>query len=134
MRGFIHMSDAVLIAIHGLVIIARESGTAASSRQIAEKIGASFNTVAKVMQRLVKAKLISSERGPAGGFALVKPASGISLYDIYTVMEGEPEDKGCILGASGCSMGKCIFEGTVQKISNDFRQFLTARKLSHYIG
>jgi Rrf2 family protein len=132
MKGFINLSESVLIAIHGLVIIASDAKATASSRKISEKTGTSFNTVSKVMQRLVKARFISSERGPSGGFTINKPASGISLYEIYTAFEGEPATEGCLFELSGCSMGKCIFEGTVQKISSDFKQFLMSRKLSHY--
>jgi Rrf2 family transcriptional regulator, nitric oxide-sensitive transcriptional repressor len=133
MKRFINISEGALIAIHGLILIARAEDTHASSRYISEKTGASCNTVSKVMQRLVKAKFIESERGPRGGFTLIKAASQVSLYDVLTVIEGEPEDKECIFDAKECPIGECIFGGTYKKISNDFTRYLKDQKLSQYV-
>ena len=43
-----------------------------------------------------------SYRGPAGGIALAKPASDISLIEIITALEGTDFFKGCILALPNC--------------------------------
>jgi Rrf2 family protein len=45
----------------------------------------------KVLQQLVKSRLLASERGPSGGFSLRKPANKITLLDIIEAIEGPIE-------------------------------------------
>ncbi len=51
------------------------------------KIPRSF--LAKILQKLVKAKIVRSYRGVKGGFSLAKPAREISLLDVLEAIEGK---------------------------------------------
>lgn len=42
----------------------------------------------KIMQQLVKARILASKRGPGGGFSLARPANKISLLELVEAVEG----------------------------------------------
>ena len=77
MAKIFSMSEAASIAIHSMVLIARnENGI--NAVKIAEQTGSSKNHISKVAQRLVKNDLLKSVRGPLGGFTLKKSPADIT--------------------------------------------------------
>ena len=77
-------------------------GSTALRSEIAEaqKIPGSF--MAKILRRLVRARLLHSSRGVKGGFCLAKPASEISMLDILEAIEGPLSMARCVPDARGC--------------------------------
>jgi Rrf2 family protein len=59
---------------------------------------------AKILRKLVKAGLLRSARGVNGGFALSRPASGISLLDIVEAIEGPIHLTECAPDPENCSL------------------------------
>lgn len=57
----------------------------------------------KILQNLVKQKILVSTKGPNGGFALAHSADRISLYDIVKIVDGEDFFKNCLIGLHPCS-------------------------------
>jgi Rrf2 family protein len=43
------------------------------------------------LRRLVDAQLMHGVSGPGGGYALARPASKITLYDVVVAVEGAPD-------------------------------------------
>ena len=83
-------------------------GTTALRNEIAEAQTIPGSFMAKILRRLVRARLLNSSRGVKGGFCLAKPASEISMLDILQAIEGPlsiarcvPDPRGCEW-ASGC--------------------------------
>ena len=107
MPKVIHFSEAASIGIHSLIVLAREK-KAMNAIQLAEKIGASKHHIGKVLQRLVKDGLLTSSRGPTGGFKLKKEPSEILIYDIYRSIEGEIEIGECPDENHICPVDMCI--------------------------
>jgi len=76
-------------AIRSLVYLARiPEGKFAMARNIAqeEKIPAHF--LAKILQELARKGMLSSNRGPSGGFSLRIPAAKIKLLDLVEALDG----------------------------------------------
>jgi Rrf2 family protein len=132
MSKVVTMSEAASLAIHAIVLIA-SSDKQVNVNKIATATAASKNHLAKVMQRLVKSNLVSSTRGPAGGFVLRKSATEISLYDIYLSVEGPIELAHCPLDRPICPFDKCIMGGIMHKLTNDFKKYLMSEKVSNFI-
>lgn len=80
-------TELAIIALHHMHL-----GTRTNTSTLAAMIGAKENTLHKVLQRLVKAELLTSERGPSGGFQLCRPINLISLRHVVEAMEPAPED------------------------------------------
>jgi hypothetical protein len=69
MDTILRISDAANLAIHAMAHIARSKGNVNHSvGEIAGEQGVSVAHLSKVMQRLVKVGLLTSRRGPGGGF------------------------------------------------------------------
>jgi len=109
MNGFVNIPEAASLAFHGMGLLAA-GGQRMNVREMAEVTGASEAHLAKVFQRLLKAGLVSSERGPRGGYELARDPAEISLLDIYTAIEGAPQTGGfCLIHAEKCPFGHCLF-------------------------
>ena len=75
-----------------------------STTELAAVYGISATIVAKVLKKLARAGLVSSERGSRGGYRLARPADAISLREIVTALEGPISLTFC---SSGTSSGRC---------------------------
>ena len=109
MARIINFSESVLIAMHSLFLIANKAPEVINTKKIAKLTGASENTVAKVMQRIVKEKYVKSIRGPQGGFKLSKSPEKINFLDIYEAIEGKLETTECFFDSDNCPFNRCLF-------------------------
>lgn len=71
-------------------------------REVTEAIGSPEAFTAKILQQLVKSKLLDSFKGPSGGFELMKNKE-IRLADVVLVIDGEKLMEECVLGLDECS-------------------------------
>lgn len=132
MNKIINISEAASIAIHSTIAIAR-NGEKINSTKLAFMIKVSRNHLASVMQILTKNGIITSERGPRGGFLLKKEANKISLLDIYELIEGNIEKYKCVSNCASCPFKKCIFGGLTNKFFLEFKNYLGNTKISDLI-
>ncbi len=58
--------------------------------------------LAKILQQLVRHKILSSLKGPHGGFSLLKDPKEITLYEIVKVIEGDDIFNNCIIHGLSC--------------------------------
>jgi len=98
------LSNTCKTAIKAVIYLAGKSECAkASIREIADHINASEHTVGKVLQTLARQKIISSLKGPAGGFFLSEQQKFQPISGIVETIEGKEVFKECGLGLSKCS-------------------------------
>lgn len=99
----------------------------AGIKEIAEEIEANEHTTAKILQLMVREKIISSNKGPNGGFYISRHAKKIRLIDIVKVVDGIDFFFECGLGLHKCSEKKpCPIHHTY-KVSREklFKEFST---------
>lgn len=118
------------MAIHAMVFLASESGRIVPSREIATKLRSSEAHLSKVLQRLAKAGLVSSTRGPKGGFVLKRSAREISLLEVYEAIEGRLEVTKCLLGQPICHGRRCIFGDLLRHVDQQTRKYFSRNMLS----
>jgi Rrf2 family protein len=58
------------------------------SQDVAKKYNIPLEYLLKIMQQLVRARILQSKRGPRGGFSLARPATKITMLDIVEGVEG----------------------------------------------
>ena len=75
------------LALHTLCHMASDPGRVRTSADIADHAGTNPVVVRRVLVKLRKAGLLSSEKGHAGGWQLAKPAHGITLADVYLALD-----------------------------------------------
>lgn len=126
------MSEAASIAIHSMVLIARNE-TGINAVKIAENTGFSKNHISKVLQRLVKDDLLKSVRGPSGGFMLRKDPQKLSLLAIYEAIEGRMIITDCPFENEVCHFDRCLMLNVVNKMALEFKRFLDKQTLKDYL-
>jgi Rrf2 family protein len=93
-----------MYGIRGMVAMA---STAQDRRwtlpEIAKETNAPEAFMGKIMQQLVKARLVSSVKGHGGGFALAASSrKRLTLADVVRVIDGDALFQGCALGFDKC--------------------------------
>lgn len=90
-------------ALRAMLLLAKpETSRALRADEIAEATGAPRNYMAKVLNAVAKAGLITSARGPAGGFTLALPADEITLSRVVELFDAVPTNPRCMLGSGPC--------------------------------
>ncbi len=124
MNGTLRFSEAFTLGLHAACYLAGMEGGRASTREIAGHLGVSEAHLAKVMQRLVRAGLLKSARGPGGGFTLRRKGSDITLMDLYETLEGPFSPTTCLLGREACLWNSCVLGGLLRAVNERMESFL----------
>ncbi len=72
-------------------------------KKIADDLDVPTPFLAKQLQLLSRSKLISSTKGPQGGFYLSDNNRSKSLWDVILCIDGEEKFNECFLGKEECS-------------------------------
>jgi Rrf2 family nitric oxide-sensitive transcriptional repressor len=67
--------------------LAGQPDRAFSTADMAVELGISRNHLVKIIQTLSGAGIVATRRGVGGGFALARPASGITIGEVVRVLE-----------------------------------------------
>jgi len=99
------LSNTCKYAVRALIYLGRysEDGTKIGIKKIASDLMIPTPFLGKILQNLVKQKILVSTKGPNGGFGLGKKTSEISLYEIVRIVDGEDFFKNCLIGLQPCS-------------------------------
>lgn len=119
MQNLLRISDAVSLAFHTLWLLAEQENEEGylSTPDIADKLAVSEHHLQKVHQRLTKAGFIRAVRGPKGGFCLNRPASEITLLEVFESIDGPMEPSRCLLGRAQCRMENCLLGCLVDQVN-----------------
>lgn len=80
-------SQTVEYALRAMVHLASEAPAACTTDQIAEATLVPRAYLAKVLQSLIRAGLIRSQRGLRGGMTLAKPAAELTVLEVVNAVE-----------------------------------------------
>jgi len=90
-------------ALRAILLLARSSADRPlRADEIARGIGAPGNYLAKTMNALAKAGIVTSARGPFGGFSLAIPANELSVARIIECFDEPRTQVTCLLGTVPC--------------------------------
>ncbi len=131
MSGIFHISDAASIAMHAMACIAA-AGHKLRSVELSHITGFSKSHIAKVLSLLVRAGLLDSDRGPQGGFQLARPASSITLLEVFEAVEGRLDEEPCNDPCPLCNASGCLTGGLARRFNEEFRKYMSSRKLSDF--
>jgi Rrf2 family transcriptional regulator, iron-sulfur cluster assembly transcription factor len=99
------LSNTSRYAIRAVIYLALNSKDDAKIgiKQISKELEIPTPFLGKILQTLAKHKLLSSTKGPHGGFGLAKSSYDISLMDIVEIIDGIDDFNSCILGLKTCT-------------------------------
>ena len=98
------LSQTAVYALRATLCLAeREPHERLRVDDIAAELGVPRNYLSKILHVLARDGVLSSSRGPGGGFTLARPASELKLEEIVQRFDGFPSESGCLLGRTECS-------------------------------
>ena len=133
MAQIIQISEAASLALHSMVLLAASPDRSLTVKEITARIGVSEAHLSKVMQRLAKAGLVKSTRGPRGGFILGDGGLAISLLSIFESIEGPMHDAQCILDLDSCPFRDCLFGGLLSRMTSEFKEYMKTKTLGDMV-
>jgi Rrf2 family protein len=102
---------------------------ACSAKDLAEIYGLPQEALAKILQRLVRSKLLISQQGTNGGYVLSRDPREISALEVIRAIEGPLFLTSCRNQEKACSQSsKCTVREPLQKVSRAIEEVL--RKLT----
>jgi Rrf2 family protein len=116
------------MAIH--YIAAHGDDGAVSAKRIAEEFSIPQERLAKILQRLAKKRLITSQNGPKGGYVLTRAAQEVTVGQVLRALEGPVRIVSCMVEEDDCpQFSRCNLRRPVQKIQASISSLLDAMTL-----
>lgn len=118
-------ADYALLALRHLAVPGPRA--TASARELAENYDLPPELLAKVLQQLVKAGLLSSQQGIRGGYGLARPAASISVVDVIQAIDGPMTVTACSETDHSCDQyTKCNIRDPLWKMKDRIVSALSA--------
>ncbi|OYW13801.1 MAG: hypothetical protein B7X02_01370 [Rhodospirillales bacterium 12-54-5] len=111
-------SNRIFYAIEAVLVIAYHSKSGAvASRDVAERQGLPPRYLEPILQKMVRAGILKSVRGPQGGYILGRERRRITLADIAAVLE--PDDA---LPPAATPLGELILQPTLHTLQTAWKK------------
>lgn len=127
-------SKACEYAIRSSIYLAEQSveGRKCSLKETATSIASPEAFTAKILQKLKQNKLLSSDKGPGGGFFLSEQLlDSLRLKDIVFAVDGDQIYKGCGLGLKDCNEREpCPMHDHFKQIREDISEMLDTKVMT----
>ena len=108
-------ADYALMAMKHLAT--RQDAASASAREIAEAYEIPLELLAKILQKLVRARLLVSVQGTRGGYRLGRPPKTIPVADVIQAVDGPVTVTACSDDDHRCvQYSKCSIRDPLWKI------------------
>ena len=97
-----------------------------TAQQIAQDTAVPLPTVAKILNALARASVITSLRGAAGGYRLARPAEQVSIFEVVQALEGPIALTACVDGSEdSCEVESlCPMRGNWERVNDAIRTAL----------
>ncbi len=107
------LSNTCKYAVRAIVYLAmKDNGTdKIGIKQISSDLSIPTPFLGKILQILAKHKMLSSTKGPHGGFGITANTRNVTLFDIVQLFDGEDVFNECIIGMKFCCNNEDDTEG-----------------------
>jgi Rrf2 family protein len=127
-------ADYGLMALKYLAEQAQTTHDAQSAKDIAEAYHIPPQLLAKILQTLAKAGLLVSHAGTNGGYALARPASDISAFEVIRAVDGPLFITSCITIHGTCDLaGHCTIKEPLRKVNDSITNLLSDLRISDLV-
>ncbi len=114
-------ADYALIAMRHLA----EHPGPASAKDVASAYGIPQEALAKILQRLTKARLLRSLHGTRGGYTLARDSRQISALEVINVLEGPLFMTSCLSHGDCDQNDRCTVREPLRKVGERIQQVLS---------
>lgn len=130
------LSNACKYAVRAVLYLALQTdeNNKIGVKKIAEELETPQPFLAKLLQQLNKANLVSSTKGPNGGFYLSKQDNKNAVWDIIISIDGSSKFDDCFLGLSKCSdENPCPIHFIVSPFKEKLLENLKDKTITQYV-
>lgn len=114
-----------------LAHLARDDAELVSAAEVATATGIALPTVSKLLKLLAKKEIVTSTRGPHGGYRLARDARSISAADVIDALDGPVSITECSARDSHCDFeANCHVGSAWQRINVAIRRALNEISLA----
>jgi Rrf2 family transcriptional regulator, iron-sulfur cluster assembly transcription factor len=112
-------------ALRAVLFVAQGDGTrSCTAAMIAEALAVPRNYLGKVLHTLTGVGVLTSVRGPQGGFRLAVAAGELTLASVVEPFQRLPERRSCLLGSTPCDPAMpCTSHQQWQQVSDQVTTF-----------
>ena len=131
------LSRTAEYAVRAVIVLAREYGQrAVSADEIASILGAPHNYLSKTLNALARRGILTSARGPGGGFSLAVAPAVLTVADIVEVFaDANASDARCLIRDSPCDPAHpCDTHGRWTALTRSAREPLLRTVISELSG
>lgn len=98
------LSNTCKYAIRAVIFLGihRSDGVKIGIKEISKQLNIPTPFLGKILQNLVRYKLLTSTKGPHGGFGIEKDLFTVKLYDIILIVDGDSIFETCLIGLKPC--------------------------------
>jgi Rrf2 family protein len=122
-------ADYALLAMCHLAAHAERE--AVSARELAETYDIPAELLAKVLQKLVRARLLESHQGIRGGYGLSRPAMSVSVAEVIQAIDGPLTVTACSEDDQSCDQySKCGIRDPLWRIKDRIVSALAATSVA----
>ncbi len=120
------LSNTSKYALRAVIYLAVNAGE--DKRIGIKKISSDLNVptpfLGKILQMLAKHRLLSSTKGPNGGFGLGVPSDDIHLMDIVEIVDGQDSFHQCAIGVKYCAEQEnpCALHSRYAKLRDEIKE------------
>lgn len=135
MQHLLQVSRKVDYALRAMIYLAgKPAGVREPLQEIATRSEMPKDFLAKIVNTLVDAGLVTAVRGPHGGVAIAKPASEISFLDVIEAVEGPIQLNLCLDDSKGCThQSVCTMQSVWKAGQEQMLNVYRATKLSDLV-
>ena len=107
---------------------------AESAKDIAEAYHIPPQLLAKILQTLARAGLLISHAGTNGGYALARPASEITAFEVIRAIDGPLFITSCITIHGTCDLDShCTIKEPLRKVNDSIKDLLSGIRIADLI-
>jgi Rrf2 family protein len=112
--------------------------TGANAAQSAKDIADAYHIppplLAKILQTLARAGLLVSHAGTNGGYALARPATDISAFEVIRAIDGPLFITSCITIHGTCDLDShCTIKEPLRKVNDSIKDLLSGIRIADLI-
>ena len=126
----LRISEAASLGMHAMGLLSTRHDGPLSARVAADRLGVSEAHLSKVLQRLTRLGLLTSTRGPKGGFSLSRNPDSVSLLEVFEAIEGPVEPATCLFGIPLCDGASCVLGKVIVDVNNMLFAYLAEKTLA----
>src|SRR5262245_31149984 len=127
------ISQGAEYALKAVICLAQRPGAAFTTQHIAKAAQVPASYLAKLMQALVKARIVTSQRGLNGGFALAVDPQRLTLLEVVRVIDRSRRANQCPLGIES-GAGLCPLHRLLVAVGTRAAELLAATTVAQLLA